>query len=185
MDPVLALDVGTSIAWWRIFVVGHLNCPSSVIIADMSIVCWSLLVWYPISIRFSWWEHPNAQLYIQSYPIIQFTSYTSKLECPSYPILNIQKMLWTRRFDVPQPWDFEDFTVALPDGFPDHAHRGFLTLTYLLPSSPGDLSHEDFLGATSEGTKSNWRRLMKIGSLQNHDWNAQKMMNKWTNISNI
>eukprot|EP00439_Symbiodinium_sp_Y106_P031762 s451_g3.t2 len=40
----------------------------------------------------------------------------------------------------------DDFTVALPDGFPDHAHRGFITMTYLLPSSPGALSHEDFLG---------------------------------------
>ncbi|CAE7222776.1 PIR [Symbiodinium natans] len=40
----------------------------------------------------------------------------------------------------------DDFTVALPDGFPDHAHRGFITLTYLLPSSPGGLTHEDFLG---------------------------------------
>ena len=36
--------------------------------------------------------------------------------------------------------------MALPDGFPDHAHRGFSTLTYLLPDSPGALSHEDFLG---------------------------------------
>ena len=36
--------------------------------------------------------------------------------------------------------------MALPDGFPDHAHRGFITMTYLLPSSPGALSHEDFLG---------------------------------------
>ncbi|CAJ1433324.1 unnamed protein product [Effrenium voratum] len=40
----------------------------------------------------------------------------------------------------------DDFTVALPDGFPDHAHRGFSTLTYLLPTSPGSLTHEDFLG---------------------------------------
>ena len=39
--------------------------------------------------------------------------------------------------------------MALPDGFPDHAHRGFVTLTYLLPDSPGDLSHEDFLGPPS------------------------------------
>ena len=39
--------------------------------------------------------------------------------------------------------------MALPDGFPDHAHRGFVTLTYLLPDSPGDLSHEDFLGPKS------------------------------------
>lgn len=48
--------------------------------------------------------------------------------------------------DVDPVLALDDFTVALPDGFPDHAHRGFVTLTYLLPSSPGDLSHEDFLG---------------------------------------
>eukprot|EP00434_Breviolum_minutum_P031090 symbB.v1.2.027497.t4/scaffold2828.1/size70857/2 len=49
-------------------------------------------------------------------------------------------------YDVDPVLALDDFTVALPDGFPDHAHRGFVTLTYLLPDSPGDLSHEDFLG---------------------------------------
>ena len=66
----------------------------------------------------------------------------------------------------------KDFTVALPDGFPDHAHRGFVTLTYLLPSSPGGLSHEDFLGAATASGE---------------DWKSRKtrltyMQKKWIKI---
>lgn len=31
-------------------------------------------------------------------------------------------------------------------GFPDHPHRGFETVTYMLPSSQGSFQHEDFCG---------------------------------------
>ncbi|KAJ6633306.1 Pirin [Pseudolycoriella hygida] len=31
-------------------------------------------------------------------------------------------------------------------GFPDHPHRGFETVTYMLPSSEGSFQHEDFCG---------------------------------------
>lgn len=31
-------------------------------------------------------------------------------------------------------------------GFPDHPHRGFETVTYILPSSEGSFQHEDFCG---------------------------------------
>ncbi|KAF0693796.1 Aste57867_15295 [Aphanomyces stellatus] len=40
----------------------------------------------------------------------------------------------------------DEFNVVLPGGFPDHPHRGFETITYLLPESPGNLLHEDFMG---------------------------------------
>ena len=35
------------------------------------------------------------------------------------------------------------FRVALPAGFPDHPHRGFETVTYLIS---GEIWHEDFKG---------------------------------------
>ena len=35
------------------------------------------------------------------------------------------------------------FNVALPAGFPDHPHRGFETVTYMLS---GEIWHEDFKG---------------------------------------
>lgn len=35
------------------------------------------------------------------------------------------------------------FNVALPAGFPDHPHRGFETVTYLIS---GSIEHEDFKG---------------------------------------
>ena len=35
------------------------------------------------------------------------------------------------------------FKVKLPDGFPDHPHRGFETVTYMLE---GEVTHEDFKG---------------------------------------
>ncbi|KAF0693795.1 Aste57867_15294 [Aphanomyces stellatus] len=44
----------------------------------------------------------------------------------------------------------DEFNVALPGGFPDHPHRGFETVTYLLPESPGHLLHEDFMGNKGE-----------------------------------
>ncbi|TMW65581.1 hypothetical protein Poli38472_008223 [Pythium oligandrum] len=40
----------------------------------------------------------------------------------------------------------DEFNVGLPGGFPDHPHRGFETVTYVLPTSTGHMLHEDFLG---------------------------------------
>ncbi|ETW00994.1 hypothetical protein H310_06633 [Aphanomyces invadans] len=44
----------------------------------------------------------------------------------------------------------DEFHVALPGGFPDHSHRGFETITYLLPHSPWKMLHEDFCGHKGE-----------------------------------
>ncbi|EQC41703.1 pirin (iron-binding nuclear protein) [Saprolegnia diclina VS20] len=44
----------------------------------------------------------------------------------------------------------DEFHVQLPGGFPDHPHRGFETITYLLPHSPGMMLHEDFCGHRGE-----------------------------------
>jgi quercetin 2,3-dioxygenase len=44
----------------------------------------------------------------------------------------------------------DEFNVGLPGGFPDHPHRGFETVTYLLPTSKGHMCHEDFLGNKGE-----------------------------------
>jgi redox-sensitive bicupin YhaK (pirin superfamily) len=40
----------------------------------------------------------------------------------------------------------DEFNVAPPGGFPDHPHRGFETVTYMLPTSKGIFHHEDFVG---------------------------------------
>ncbi|KAI0526960.1 hypothetical protein KFK09_002556 [Dendrobium nobile] len=37
----------------------------------------------------------------------------------------------------------DEFSVATPAGFPDHPHRGFETVTYMLE---GAIKHEDFEG---------------------------------------
>ncbi|KAL4157068.1 hypothetical protein KRP22_007788 [Phytophthora ramorum] len=44
----------------------------------------------------------------------------------------------------------DEFNVGLPGGFPDHPHRGFETVTYMLPTSKGHMGHEDFLGNKGE-----------------------------------
>ncbi|TDH71402.1 hypothetical protein CCR75_007283 [Bremia lactucae] len=44
----------------------------------------------------------------------------------------------------------DEFSVGLPGGFPDHPHRGFETVTYMLPTSKGHMRHEDFLGNQGE-----------------------------------
>ncbi len=42
----------------------------------------------------------------------------------------------------------DEFSMPESDkgGFPDHPHRGFETVTYILPSSKGSFEHEDFVG---------------------------------------
>ena len=37
----------------------------------------------------------------------------------------------------------DNFKVKLPDGFPDHPHRGFEAVTYVIE---GEIHHEDFNG---------------------------------------
>ena len=37
----------------------------------------------------------------------------------------------------------DEFCVSAPAGFPDHPHRGFETVTYMLT---GQTQHEDFAG---------------------------------------
>ncbi|DBA05409.1 TPA: hypothetical protein N0F65_007571, partial [Lagenidium giganteum] len=44
----------------------------------------------------------------------------------------------------------DEFNAGLPAGFPDHPHRGFETVTYMLPTSKGHMLHEDFLGNRGE-----------------------------------
>ncbi|TMW65579.1 hypothetical protein Poli38472_008221 [Pythium oligandrum] len=44
----------------------------------------------------------------------------------------------------------DEFNVGLPGGFPGHPHRGFETVTYMLPTSKGHMRHEDFLGNKGE-----------------------------------
>ncbi len=40
----------------------------------------------------------------------------------------------------------DEFQINPPGGFPDHPHRGFETVTYILPGSEGTVEHEDFCG---------------------------------------
>lgn len=40
----------------------------------------------------------------------------------------------------------DEAVLALPAGFPAHPHRGFETVSYILPTSKGHTRHEDFLG---------------------------------------
>lgn len=40
----------------------------------------------------------------------------------------------------------DEFQAGLPAGFPDHPHRGFTTVTYVLEDSEGSFCHEDFKG---------------------------------------
>jgi redox-sensitive bicupin YhaK (pirin superfamily) len=44
--------------------------------------------------------------------------------------------------------------LKLPSGFPDHPHRGFETVTYMLE---GEASHEDFRGN---------KGILKVGDMQ-------------------
>lgn len=40
----------------------------------------------------------------------------------------------------------DEFHGKAPGGFPDHPHRGFSTVSYILPSSKGSFEHQDFRG---------------------------------------
>lgn len=56
----------------------------------------------------------------------------------------VRRFIGVRQLDFLDPFLMLDlFKVALPAGFPDHPHRGFETVTYMLS---GEISHEDFKG---------------------------------------
>jgi len=56
----------------------------------------------------------------------------------------VRRFIGISRLDTLDPFLMLDlFNVALPAGFPDHPHRGFETVTYMLS---GEMSHEDFRG---------------------------------------
>ena len=56
----------------------------------------------------------------------------------------VRRFIGIQRLDTLDPFLMLDlFNVALPAGFPDHPHRGFETVTYMLS---GEMSHEDFRG---------------------------------------
>ena len=141
VDPVLALDVGTLTAWCM-----ACRWPSLIIPVLPSFVG---LISHFNQFQ-NRWKHPI----LLSDPIFQSKN------CSEMAVLYRTCCgFWGFHCSIHSSGS-KDFTVALPDGFPDHAHRGFVTLTYLLPSSPGDLSHEDFLGAASgEDWKSRKTRL--------------------------
>lgn len=61
--------------------------------------------------------------------------------CLIYFICLILGSYELKRFDPFLMLDF--FKVRLPSGFPDHPHRGFETVTYMLS---GSVHHEDFRG---------------------------------------
>ena len=53
-------------------------------------------------------------------------------------------MIGVRELPKMEPFLMLDyFSVGLPSGFPDHPHRGFETVTYMLKNK---MSHEDFKG---------------------------------------
>lgn len=41
----------------------------------------------------------------------------------------------------------DEFNVGLPAGFPDHPHRGFEAITYMLPIAAEHFTHEDSCGS--------------------------------------
>lgn len=56
----------------------------------------------------------------------------------------VRRFIGVQQLDYLDPFLMLDlFKVALPAGFPDHPHRGFETVTYMLS---GEISHEDFKG---------------------------------------
>ena len=56
----------------------------------------------------------------------------------------IRRFIGTRNLENLDPFLMLDiFNVKLPAGFPDHPHRGFETVTYMIN---GEVAHEDFKG---------------------------------------
>jgi len=56
----------------------------------------------------------------------------------------VRRIIGSRELSNLDPFLMLDlFSVKLPAGFPDHPHRGFETVTYMLD---GEVAHEDFKG---------------------------------------
>ena len=56
----------------------------------------------------------------------------------------VRRFIGVQQLEMLDPFLMLDlFNVKLPAGFPDHPHRGFETVTYMLK---GEMSHEDFKG---------------------------------------
>ena len=56
----------------------------------------------------------------------------------------VRRVIGCRQLNNLDPFLMLDlFNVKLPAGFPDHPHRGFETVTYMLS---GEVHHEDFTG---------------------------------------
>ena len=56
----------------------------------------------------------------------------------------VRRIIGSRNLQNLDPFLMLDlFNVKLPAGFPDHPHRGFETVTYMLN---GEVAHEDFKG---------------------------------------
>jgi hypothetical protein len=63
----------------------------------------------------------------------------------------VRRSIGRRELDSFDPFLLlDEFNAGLPGGFPDHPHRGFETVTYLLPESKGTIKHEDFMGHKGE-----------------------------------
>ncbi|EPS68233.1 hypothetical protein M569_06535, partial [Genlisea aurea] len=78
----------------------------------------------------------------------------------------------------------DEFSVSAPAGFPDHPHRGFETVTYMLQ---GGLRHEDFDGrqGTIEAGDLQWMTAGKgiVHSEMPASEGTQKGLQLWINLS--
>lgn len=62
----------------------------------------------------------------------------------------VKRIIGTRRLDDKEVSPFivmDYFKIKLPTGFPDHPHRGFEVVMYMLD---GSILHEDFKGHKGE-----------------------------------
>ncbi|KAK4275378.1 hypothetical protein QN277_018470 [Acacia crassicarpa] len=78
----------------------------------------------------------------------------------------------------------DEFSVTAPAGFPDHPHRGFETVTYMLQ---GSVTHEDFEGhkGTIEAGDLQWMTAGKgiVHSEMPAAQGTQKGLQLWINLS--
>ncbi|KAH6768063.1 RmlC-like cupins superfamily protein [Perilla frutescens var. frutescens] len=78
----------------------------------------------------------------------------------------------------------DEFSVSAPAGFPDHPHRGFETVTYMLQ---GAVTHEDFEGhkGTIEAGDLQWMTAGRgiVHSEMPAAEGTQKGLQLWINLS--
>ncbi|KAI3872375.1 hypothetical protein MKW98_029443 [Papaver atlanticum] len=78
----------------------------------------------------------------------------------------------------------DEFSVSAPGGFPDHPHRGFETVTYMLQ---GEVTHEDFEGhkGTIRAGDLQWMTAGKgiVHSEMPSEQGTQKGLQLWINLS--